>query len=218
MPSWKERLSWAIDKRLQLSLPHRNHRSQALALMMTAPSAPGPPAAAQALAALAQELARATLTADDPIDDKVWRFRRAAAAGAYALAEVRTLSDTSPGLEATQRFARDIVGGLGGAADAPGQLRVSLKAGLLTAASAASAALSFLPPRAVGAVPQLLPSLLGAFAERAEGAAAHLAEAAFTHLLDTMPAGAPMPSPPGPPPMPAAEDSGNSEAAAETKH
>lgn len=192
LPGWRPRLERAIDMRLALSLPWHEHRAQALGLMLSSPGASGlEPAAFPALASVADELARATLVEGDDISRARWRARRAAAAGAYALAEARALTDSSFDLQDTVTFSKRVVGTLGDAAEAPEALRDVLRAGTLAFASLGGAALSFLPPKAVGALPQLLDIA----ASRATSTFATLADSTLDRILDALPS-SPVPRPP----------------------
>lgn len=175
LKGWRPRLELAIEMRLKLSLPWHQHRAQALGLMLSPGSSAGlmssEPAAIRALAAVADELARATLVDSEDLSQGRWRARRAAAAGAYALVEARAISDTSHDLQDTLAFSKRVVDMLGAfrcaeesdvlwspgdAAEAPEALRDALRAGTLVATSLGGAALAFFPPKAVGALPQLL--------------------------------------------------------------
>lgn len=117
LPGWRPRLELAIELRLKLSQPWHQHRAQALSIMLSSPSADGlippEPAAMRALVAIGNELARATLVDGDEMSKVQWRARRAAATGAYALAEARALSDTSQDLEETIAFSKRVVHTLG---------------------------------------------------------------------------------------------------------
>ena len=175
LDGWRPRLKRAVAMRLELSLPWQEHRSQAIGLMTSSSSASGSePAAVPALAALSSDLARATLEAGEPMSEARWRARRAAAAAAYALAEVRALADAGPDLADTLQFADRLVDTLGDAADAPAALRDALQAGALAGKSLGGAALSFLPPKAIGALPQIL------------DIAANRAGSTFSFILDAM--------------------------------
>ena len=180
--------------RLKLSLPYHEHRAQAMGLMATPSSESAfPPdiAAIPALGRVADELARATLVAGEPMDDRRWLWRRSAAAGSYAIAEIRALSDGSPDLGDTVAFSAAIVDRFGDALDTPDQMKDGLRAGAHAAASLGTAALSFLPGKAVGALPQLVMIM----ASRSAGGLAGLAEKGLSKLLKLLPP-SPIPDPP----------------------
>ena len=138
---WRARLQLAIEARLRLSLPYREHRAQALGLMCTPyDEAAFPPeiAALPALGRVADELARATLVeGEPPLDQNRWLLRRSAAAATYALAEIRALSDTSVDLADTVAFSQHIVDHFGDALEKPEMLKDGLRAGARAAASLA---------------------------------------------------------------------------------
>ena len=92
-------------------------------------------------------------------------MRRAAAGVAYALCEVRALTDDSEDLGKSLKVAAEVVDRFGDASEGPAALKQGLKAGAHAAASLGTAALSFLPGPAVGALPQLL----DVFASRLSG-------------------------------------------------
>ena len=187
-------ISKYILNRLKLSLPHHEHRAQAMGLMATPSSESAfPPdiAAIPALGRVADELARATLVAGEPMDDRRWLWRRSAAAGSYAIAEIRALSDGSPDLGDTVAFSAAIVDRFGDALDTPDQMKDGLRAGAHAAASLGTAALSFLPGKAVGALPQLVMIM----ASRSAGGLAGLAEKGLSKLLKLLPP-SPIPDPP----------------------
>ena len=168
------------------------------------PSIPPDIAAVPALARVADELARATLVADEPMDQNKWLLRRSAAAGTYALAEVRALSDSSPDLADTRAFSAAIVGHFGEALETPDKLKDGIRAGAHAAASLGTAALSFLPGKAVGALPQLVMIM----ASRTAGGLSGLAEKGLTKLLKMLPPSQipdppKKPAAPAPPPPPA---------------
>ena len=84
---------------------------------------------------------------------------------AYALCEVRALTDDSEDLGKSLKVASEVVDRFGDASEGPAALKQGLKAGAHAAASLGTAALSFLPGPAVGALPQLL----DVFASRLSG-------------------------------------------------
>ncbi|KAJ8599380.1 hypothetical protein CTAYLR_007019 [Chrysophaeum taylorii] len=195
MTGWRPRLELAIELRLALSLPWHAHRAQAIGLMINGFDPP----ALRALAAVADELARATLVEGEDMSRARWRARRAAAAGAYALAEARALTDATPDLKDTLAFSKRVVATLGDAAEAPEALHDALRAGTTAAASLGAAALSFLPPQAVGA----LPHLLDIAASRATSTFSKLADSTLNRVLDALPH-SPVPRPPATATAPAA--------------
>ena len=207
LESWRPRLKRAIAMRLNLSVPWHEHRAQALGLMtasFAADAAPvQPPAAVPALASLAGDLARATLV--EPISEHRWRARNVTAAAAYALAEVRALADT-PDLKETQAFADRLVDTLGDAADAPAALKDALTAGAHAAKSLSGAALSFLPPKAVGALPQMFDLL----SHRAGDGVKSLLDTILDRILAQLPP-SPVPDPPSSKPPADSSSSSSSE-------
>ena len=171
LDDWRDRLKLAISKRLELSKPFHAHRAQAMGLMVTplarddgAVPPADPPPAFEVLHRLVDELARATVVHEE-LDVPEWRLRRAAAGVAYALCEVRALTDDSEDLGKSLKVAAEVVDRFGDASEGPAALKQGLKAGAHAAASLGTAALSFLPGPAVGALPQLL----DVFASRLSG-------------------------------------------------
>ena len=172
LDDWRDRLKLAISKRLELSKPFHAHRAQAMGLMVTplarddgAVPPADPPPAFHVLHRLVDELARATVVSHEELDVPEWRLRRAAAGVAYALCEVRALTDDSEDLGKSLKVAAEVVDRFGDASEGPAALKQGLKAGAHAAASLGTAALSFLPGPAVGALPQLL----DVFASRLSG-------------------------------------------------
>jgi len=190
MDGWRPRLKRAVELRLELSLPWHEHRGQALGLMVSSlENDTALPAAVPALAALADELARATVVQD--LSEARWHARRAAAAVVYAVTEVRALADSSPGLADTFQFSDSLVDALADAADGPAALRDALAAGAHAAKSLGGAAFSLLPPKAVGALPYLLDLALS----RAGSTSSLLWDSMLERFLQSLP-----PSPVPPPP------------------
>lgn len=199
LKSWRHRLELAIEMRLELSLPWHQHRAQAIGLMMTTTPLEEPPAI-RALARVGDELARATLVEGEEVGKSQWRARRAAAAGAYGIVEARALTDTSHDLSETVAFSKKVVGTLSDASEAPEALKDALRAGTLAAKSLGGAALGFLPPQAVGALPQLL----GIFGSRASSTLSFFFDATLDRLLQALPP-SPVPKPPQSPSTPQQE-------------
>ena len=210
LEDWRDRLKLAIGKRLELSQPFHAHRAQAMGLMVTPvarddgsiPPA-DPPPALEAWHQIVNELARATVVKDEPLDTAAWRLRRAAAGIAYALGEVRALTDDSADLGKSLHVASQVVDRFdtGG----PDALKQGVQAGAHALASLGTAALSFLPGPAVGALPQLMT----VFASRFTGGLEDVFEVGLKKALKALPE-APVPAPPGraaaaPAPAPAEE-------------
>jgi len=193
LSSWRPRLKLAIAMRLEISLPWHEYRAQALGLIASSPGQDSfEPAAVSALARTAHELARATLVKDDiQISPAKWRARRVAVAVVYALTEVRALSDSSPNLSDSITFSDKLVDTLADAADAPAALQDAISAGTAAATSLGGAALSFLPPKAVGA----LPHLLDFAANRASSTFSGVASTVLDRFLNALP-NSPIPQPP----------------------
>ena len=76
---------------------------------------------------------------------------------------MRALTDDSEGLASSAALAGKVVDAFGESARGPERLKAGVRAGAHAAASLGTAALSVLPPAAVGALPQLL----GSFASKA---------------------------------------------------
>lgn len=190
LTSWRHRLELAIEMRLGLSAQWHQHRAQALGLMMTTTSLEEPPAI-RALARVGDELARATLVEGEQMETTRWRARRAAAAGAYGIVEARALTDTSHDLKDTVAFSKKVVAALSDASEAPDALKDAIQAGTMAAKSLGGAALGFLPPQAVGALPQLL----GIFGSRASSTLSFFFDSTLDRLLQALPP-SPVPKPP----------------------
>ena len=199
LDDWRDRLKLAIAKRLELSKPFHAHRAQAMGLMVTplarddgAVPPADPPPAFDVLHRLVDELARATVVHEEALDVPEWRLRRAAAGVAYALCEVRALTDDSEDLGRSLKVASEVVDRFGDASEGPAALKQGLKAGAHAAASLGTAALSFLPGPAVGALPQLL----DVFASRLSGGLEDVFELSLKKALKALPE-SPVPAPPG---------------------
>ena len=199
LDDWRDRLKLAIAKRLELSKPFHAHRAQAMGLMVTplarddgAVPPADPPPAFEVLHRLVDELARATVVSTEELDVPEWRLRRAAAGVAYALCEVRALTDDSEDLGKSLKVAAEVVDRFGDASEGPAALKQGLKAGAHAAASLGTAALSFLPGPAVGALPQLL----DVFASRLSGGLEDVFELSLKKALRALPE-SPVPAPPG---------------------